>query len=174
MKASPARTRSTSGVSPTFESSSSGRANARTTSRSGSRADRDSSRQSTQRPQSGADIGTQTTKSTKTRSHLVVGAGRGLKTWPSWPSGSFAGSRDESASYRLKRRSFSIGCSTIVLAAACRPTGQPTLAMRSGMVRSVNVRGPTSPRSTSSHVHGADTGAPRFARTVYAAANVAL
>ena len=33
------------------------------------------------------------------------------------------------------------------------------------MVRSVNVRGPTSPRSTSSHVHGAETGAPGFART---------
>ena len=32
--------------------------------------------------------------------------------------------------------------------------------MRSGMFRSVNVRGPTSPLSTSSHVHGADTGAP--------------
>ena len=37
--------------------------------------------------------------------------------------------------------------------------------MRAGMFRSVNVRGPTSPRSTSSHVHGADTGAPGFART---------
>ena len=33
---------------------------------------------------------------------------------------------------------------------------------------------PTSPRSTSSHVHGADTGAPGLARTAYAAANVAL
>ena len=50
----------------------------------------------------------------------------------------------------------------------------PTFATRSGMFRSVNVRGFTSPRSISSHVHGADTGAPRFARTVYAAANVAL
>ena len=30
------------------------------------------------------------------------------------------------------------------------------------MFRSVNVRGPTSPRSTSSHVHGAETGAPRL------------
>ena len=50
----------------------------------------------------------------------------------------------------------------------------PTAAMRSGMLRSVNEPGLTLPRSTSSHVHGADTGAPRFARTVYAAANVAL
>ena len=46
--------------------------------------------------------------------------------------------------------------------------------MRSGIVRSVNVRGTTAPDSTSSHVHGADTGAPGLARTVYAAANVAL
>jgi len=38
----------------------------------------------------------------------------------------------------------------------------------------VNVPGCTSPRSISSHVQGADTGAPRLARTVYAAANVAL
>ena len=41
----------------------------------------------------------------------------------------------------------------------------PTSAMRAAIVRSVNVRGPTSPRSISSHVHGADTGAPGFART---------
>jgi hypothetical protein len=41
----------------------------------------------------------------------------------------------------------------------------PTPAMRLAIVRSVNVRGPTSPRSSSSHVHGADTGAPVFART---------
>ena len=41
------------------------------------------------------------------------------------------------------------------------------------MVRSVKVCGWTSPRSISSHEHGADTGAPRFARTAYAAANVA-
>ena len=50
----------------------------------------------------------------------------------------------------------------------------PTRATRSGMFRSVNVRGATSPPSISFHVHGADTGAPRFARTVYAAAKVAL
>src|SRR5437879_2426368 len=47
----------------------------------------------------------------------------------------------------------------------------PTFAMRSGIFRRVNVRGFTSPRSISSHVHGADTGAPHLARTVYAAAN---
>ena len=49
----------------------------------------------------------------------------------------------------------------------------PSLATRVGMFRSVKVVGPTLPPSTSFHVHGADTGAPRFARTVYAAANVA-
>ena len=45
------------------------------------------------------------------------------------------------------------------------PHRSPTPATRPAIVRSVNVRGPTSPRSTSSHVHGADTGAPGFART---------
>jgi hypothetical protein len=50
----------------------------------------------------------------------------------------------------------------------------PTLAIRPAIVLSVKVRGPASPRSISSHVHGADTGAPGFARTAYAAANVAL
>jgi hypothetical protein len=38
------------------------------------------------------------------------------------------------------------------------------------MVRSVNVCGVTSPRSISSHVHGADTGALGFGRTAYVAA----
>ena len=38
----------------------------------------------------------------------------------------------------------------------------PTDSIRSAIVRSVNVRGPTAPRSISCHVHGADTGAPRF------------
>ena len=38
----------------------------------------------------------------------------------------------------------------------------------------VKVRGPTAPLSISSHVQGADTGAPGRARTAYAAANVAL
>src|SRR5688572_6033514 len=42
----------------------------------------------------------------------------------------------------------------------------PTFAMRSGIVRSVKVAGFTLPRSISSHLHGADTGAPGFARTV--------
>jgi hypothetical protein len=46
--------------------------------------------------------------------------------------------------------------------------------MRFVMLRSVNVLGSTAPRSISSHVQGADTGAPGLARTVYAAANVAL
>jgi hypothetical protein len=46
--------------------------------------------------------------------------------------------------------------------------------MRADMVRSVNVCGATSPPSISSHVQGADTGAPAFARSAYAAANVAL
>jgi hypothetical protein len=42
------------------------------------------------------------------------------------------------------------------------------------MFRTVNVPGSTVPCSISSHVHGAETGAPRLARTVYGAANVAL
>ena len=49
----------------------------------------------------------------------------------------------------------------------------PIFATRAGVFRSVKVAGPTLPLSTSCHVHGADTGAPRLARTVYAAANVA-
>ena len=50
----------------------------------------------------------------------------------------------------------------------------PAFLMRAGMLRRLKVSGATLPFSISSHVHGADTGAPRFARTVYAAANVAL
>jgi hypothetical protein len=42
------------------------------------------------------------------------------------------------------------------------------------MFRSLKLRGSTAPRSISSHAHGADTEAPGRARTVYAAANVAL
>src|SRR5262249_52732394 len=50
----------------------------------------------------------------------------------------------------------------------------PTALTRAAIVRSVNVRGWTRPLSTSCQVHGADTGAPGFGRTAYAAANVAL
>ena len=50
----------------------------------------------------------------------------------------------------------------------------PSSATRAAMLRNVNVRGSTVPRSISSHVHGAETGAPGFARTAYAAAKVAL
>lgn len=50
----------------------------------------------------------------------------------------------------------------------------PTSAIRFSIVRNVKLFGCTSPVSTSSHEHGADTGAPGFARTVYVAANVAL
>jgi hypothetical protein len=42
------------------------------------------------------------------------------------------------------------------------------------MVRSFNLCGPTAPDSSSSQLQGADTGAPRFGRTAYGAANVAL
>jgi len=49
----------------------------------------------------------------------------------------------------------------------------PTSFIRRAIVRNVNVCGPTFPRSISSQVHGADTGAPGFARTAYTAANVA-
>ena len=54
------------------------------------------------------------------------------------------------------------------------PHRSPTSAIRSAMLRSVNDCGLTLPLSTSSQVHGADTGAPGLARTAYAAANVAL
>ena len=50
-----------------------------------------------------------------------------------------------------------------------RKTGfhrSPTVASRSGIVRSVNVCGPTSPCSISCHVQGADTGAPDLGRTL--------
>ena len=50
----------------------------------------------------------------------------------------------------------------------------PTSSIRSGMLRRVNDCGITFPLSTSSQVHGADTGAPRFGRSAYAAAKVAL
>ena len=40
------------------------------------------------------------------------------------------------------------------------------------MFFTVKLAGSTSLRSISFHVHGADTGAPRLARTVYAAAKV--
>src|SRR5688500_17152320 len=72
------------------------------------------------------------------------------------------------------RRSFSIGRFNDRPRRRISAQRSPTFAMRSGIFRTVNVRGSTSPRTTSSHVHGADTGAPGFARTVYAAANVAL
>jgi len=41
----------------------------------------------------------------------------------------------------------------------------PTFAMRAAIVRKVNLCGVISPWSSSSHVHGADTGAPGLART---------
>src|SRR5688572_5932571 len=42
----------------------------------------------------------------------------------------------------------------------------PAFLIRAGMLRRVKVAGATLPFSISSHVHGADTGAPGFARTV--------
>src|SRR5207247_108453 len=50
----------------------------------------------------------------------------------------------------------------------------PTAATRACIDRSVSVCGRTVPFSTSSHVHGAEIGAPGFGRTAYAAANVAV
>ncbi len=44
--------------------------------------------------------------------------------------------------------------------------GSPTSAMRWARLRIVKLTDDTSPRSTSSQVHGAETGAPRLARTV--------
>ena len=49
------------------------------------------------------------------------------------------------------------GLSAVAMAAA---------AIRSGMLRRVNEPGPTVPRSNSSHVHGAETGAPGLGRTL--------
>src|SRR4051812_7599926 len=70
--------------------------------------------------------------------------------------------------YRVIRPRIDCGCA---LMSAHR---SPTLAVLAAIARKVNVCGATSPRSISSHVHGADTGAPGLARTAYAAANVAL
>jgi hypothetical protein len=42
----------------------------------------------------------------------------------------------------------------------------PTSVTRWTIMRNVKLFGSTTPRSTSSHVHGADTGAPALARTV--------
>src|SRR3954453_7233424 len=42
----------------------------------------------------------------------------------------------------------------------------PTVATRSAILRTLKVCGATLPFATSSHVHGADTGAPGFGRTV--------
>jgi hypothetical protein len=50
----------------------------------------------------------------------------------------------------------------------------PAASIRLAMFLSVNVRGATAPLATSSHVHGADTGAPGLDRTAYTAAWVAL
>src|SRR5438552_2334310 len=68
--------------------------------------------------------------------------------------------------YLPSRRNFSIG--RFNDRPRCRMSAHtsPMLATRSGIFLSVNVPGVTSPRSSSAHVHGADTGAPRFARTV--------
>jgi len=46
----------------------------------------------------------------------------------------------------------------------------PTRSIRAAIFLTLNVRGSTLPLSTSSHVHGADTGAPGFGRTAYTAA----
>jgi hypothetical protein len=46
------------------------------------------------------------------------------------------------------------------------PHRSPTAETRWAIVRNVNVLGPTSPRSNSCQVHGAETGAFGLARTV--------
>src|SRR5438128_8904956 len=66
---------------------------------------------------------------------------------------------------QLDRRNCSIGRRSERLRLRMSDHTSPTSATRPAIVRSVNVCGPTSPRSSSSHVHGAETGAPGFART---------
>src|SRR5262245_13759414 len=80
--------------------------------------------------------------------------------------GSHHFSQTSSAVGSMIRRSFSIGRVNERLVRNMLAHRSPTVATRSGIVRSVNVRGPTAAVSISSHVQGADTGAPGFARTV--------
>ena len=61
-----------------------------------------------------------------------------------------------------RRRVFRSAASAIGRGARMSAHRSPTFSIRSGMFRSVNVPGSTLPRSISSHVHGADTGAPRL------------
>ena len=59
------------------------------------------------------------------------------------------------------------------LCAASAGAVNSPLSLTAPVPCTVNVAGVTSPRSISFHVHGAETVAPRRARTVYTAANVA-
>lgn len=65
-----------------------------------------------------------------------------------------------------KRFSLSIGFVNDRFLRSMSAQRSPAFLIRAGMFVSVKVPGLTVPFSISSHVHGADTGAPRFARTV--------
>src|SRR5262249_46607892 len=66
---------------------------------------------------------------------------------------------------QVRRRNLSIGRPSDCPRMRISDQRSPTSATRPAIVRSVKLRGVTAPRSTSSHVHGADTGADGFART---------
>jgi len=64
------------------------------------------------------------------------------------------------------RLSFAIGLVNERFLRSMSAQMSPAFLIRAGMFLSVKVVGSTLPVSISSQVHGADTGAPRLARTV--------
>src|SRR4051812_18208344 len=99
--------------------------------------------------------------------HPLIGHGdRVFKRWRSNfpPSDGDFDDRD-SPLYCWSRPSFSVAFFRPRLRLRRSDQTSPTAAMRSVIVRSVKVRGPTAPPSISAQVHGAETGAPALART---------
>lgn len=84
----------------------------------------------------------------------------------------YEGNTDQADSCSFRRRA--IGRTNDFLIFSMSAHRSPREEIRWAIIRNVKLFGPTSPRSSSSHEQGAETGAPGFARTVYAAANVAL
>src|SRR5688572_17778925 len=72
----------------------------------------------------------------------------------------------DGAVYRIYPPNLSKGCLSERFFRSISDHKSPASATRWTIVRNVKLFGCTSPPSTSSHVHGADTGAPDFARTV--------